>query len=77
MKLRYILAKFRNIRSIYHIKLTNQKPKDDQQEVLVKPEFEGLWNKELKAYNVNDLYKVNFKFPPTFKTKAEKVKRVV
>lgn len=42
--------------------------------MLVKPEFEGLWNKKLKAYDVDDLYKTQFKFPPSFKSKAERVK---
>ncbi len=46
---------------------------DNPEELLVKPEFEGLWNKEMKAYDVNDLYKTQFKFPPSFKTKAERV----
>lgn len=47
--------------------------KDNSDEILVKPEFEGLWNKQLKAYNAQDLYKTNFKFPTTVKTTAEKV----
>ena len=48
---------------------------DNQEEMLVKPEFEGLWNKKLKAYDVDDLYKTQFKFPPSFKSKAERVKK--
>jgi hypothetical protein len=45
----------------------------DQEECLVKPEFEGLWNKTIKKYDADDFYKTNVKFPPCFKTKAEKV----
>ena len=46
--------------------------KDNDEEVLVKPEFEGLWNKKLKNYEANDFYKIQQKFPTCFKTKAEK-----
>ena len=41
------------------------------EEVLVKPEFEGLWNKKVEKYDANDLYKAQEKFPNCFKTKAE------
>ena len=40
---------------------------------MVKPEFEGLWNKKLKHYEADNLYKIQQKFPTCFKTKAEKV----
>ena len=45
---------------------------DNQDEVLVRPEFEGLWNKEFKKYDAEDLYKINQKFPTCFKSKTEK-----
>lgn len=43
-----------------------------QDENMVKPEFEGLWNKKFKKYDASDLYKMQQKFPVCFKTKAEK-----
>jgi hypothetical protein len=45
---------------------------NNQEENLVKPEFEGLWNKKGKKYDSNDLYTKSHKFPTCFKTKAEK-----
>lgn len=38
----------------------------------MKPEYEGLWNKEFKKYDSGDLYKINQNFPPCYKTKTEK-----
>lgn len=47
--------------------------KDNQEEILNKPEFEGLWNKKLKSYDSQDLYNEKVKYPAAFKSKAEKV----
>ena len=44
------------------------------EEILVKPEFEGLWNKKAEKYDANDFYKAQEKFPNAFKTKAEIVR---
>ena len=44
-----------------------------QDDYLVKPEFEGLWNKKFQKYDADDFYKNQFKFPSCFKSKAEKV----
>ena len=49
------------------------KKKDYQDDNLNKPEFEGLWNKKVKNYDSEDLYKENLKYPAAFKSKAEKV----
>jgi hypothetical protein len=40
---------------------------------LNKPEFDGLWNKKVKTYDSEDLYKESYKYPTAFKSKAEKV----
>ena len=45
---------------------------NNQEETLVKPEFEGLWDKKGKKYNSSDLYTKAHKYPTCFKTKAEK-----
>ena len=47
--------------------------KDNQEEILNKPEFEGLWNKKLKSYDSQDLYNEKVKYPAAFKSKTEKV----
>ncbi len=44
---------------------------NDQDDCLVKPEFEGLWNVSTKKYDADDLYKKQVKFPACFQTKAE------
>ncbi len=45
----------------------------DQEDCLVKPEFEGLWNAKVKKYDAEDFYKRQVKFPTCFKTKTEQV----
>lgn len=40
--------------------------------MLIKPEYEGLWNKEFEKYDSCDLYKINQTFSSCYKTKAEK-----
>lgn len=44
---------------------------DNQEENLVKPEFEGLWNKKVL---LSDDHVNQYKFPTCYKSKAEKVK---
>ena len=46
---------------------------DKEDENLVKPEFEGLWNAEFKNYDAEDLYNKKLKFPSCFKSKMEQV----
>lgn len=45
---------------------------NDQEDCLVKPEFEGLWDSKPKKYDANDFYKKQVKFPTCFKSKTEK-----
>ena len=45
----------------------------NQEEVVFKPEFDGLWNKQFKKYDAQDFYKTQQKFPACFKSKSEKV----
>lgn len=44
----------------------------NQEDVVYKPEFEGLWNKQVKKYDADDFYKMQQKFPGCFKSKSEK-----
>ena len=53
---------------VYSIRL------DKEEEVLVKPEFEGLWNTKFMKYDADDLYSKKQKFPTCFKTKMEQVR---
>ena len=46
---------------------------DKEEELMVKPEFEGLWDKKFKKYDADDLYNKKQKFPTCFKTKMEQV----
>jgi hypothetical protein len=43
-----------------------------EEECLVKPEFEGLWNKQFVKYDADELYSKKQKFPAYFKTKMER-----
>jgi hypothetical protein len=45
---------------------------DREEECLVKPEFEGLWNKQFVKYDAEELYSKKQKFPAYFKTKMER-----
>ena len=42
------------------------------EDCVVKPDFEGLWEKKTQKYNSEDFYKNQYKFPEVFKSKAEK-----
>jgi hypothetical protein len=33
-----------------------------------------MWNKKFKKYSADDFYKTQQKFPPTYKSKSEKVR---
>jgi hypothetical protein len=46
---------------------------NEHEEILIEPEFEGLWDKKTTAkYDAETFYKHQKKFPPCYKTKAEK-----
>ena len=47
--------------------------KDKEDDTIVKPEFEGLWNAEFTKYEADNLYNKKQKFPTCFKTKMEQV----
>ena len=47
---------------------------DKEDDIIVKPEFEGLWNAEFTKYDADDQYNKKQKFPTCFKTKMEKVR---
>ena len=60
--------KFKEKNGIFHL--------DKEEENLVKPEFEGLWNAKFTKYDADDLYNKKQKFPTCFKTKMEQVSSV-